>query len=442
MAAGSTSVNSIAEIMQSLPDERLQDLIKLQKAAQKITSILDLDELIDKIVNDIACSFGCVEINVYLHEPESCELVLAGERGCTVHEKGHRLKVGKEGLVGYVASTGQMRYAPDVRRDPYYIACEKETLSEVAVPLHVHGELVGVFTASHSETDAFAPNQLRLFQGLCNHIAVAIQNAVRFQHERTEREKMSREAQEARSIQQALLPKSSPFIPGFEVSGLSISASAVGGDWYDFIDLRDGRWGLVLADVSGKGTAAALLMSATRAMTRSLAEYSCSPAEVLTKLNQLLVDDFPSGRFVTMVYAVLDPAQRAITFANAGHLPPVLVDATGTKFLETEMGLPLGIRRGAYSECKITLQNESRIVLYSDGITEAANPSDEEYGARRMAEHLQRKDASKESLLEDVRLFADGDGLRDDATVILVRANSARASQPLSETAGPSPLSG
>src|SRR5262249_45909843 len=266
----------------------------LQKAAQKISTILDLDELIQQIVTDIACSFGCVEINIYLHEPEQAEMVLAGTHGCTLHGKGARLKVGKEGMVGYVAATGQMRYAPDVRQDPYYIACEEGTLSEVAIPLLVEQQLVGVFTASHPETNAFPPEQLRLFQGLCNHIAVAVHNARRFEQERSEREKMTREAQEARAIQQALLPKSSPFIPGFAVTGLSIPAGAVGGDWYDFIDMGDGRWGLVLADVSGKGMAAALLMSATRAMLRSLAENKCSPAEVLTRLNQLLVQDFPS----------------------------------------------------------------------------------------------------------------------------------------------------
>jgi phosphoserine phosphatase RsbU/P len=424
MSASPTDLGAASEAIRTLPDDRLQDLLKLQKAAQKITSILDLDQLIDKIVNDIACSFGCVEINVYLHEPGSSELVLAGESGCTVHKKGDRLKVGKEGLVGYVASTGQMRYAPDVRQDPYYIACEKETLSEVAIPLHVDGQLVGVFTASHGETSAFSPYQLKLFQGLCSHIAVAIQNALAFQRERSEREKMHREAQEARAIQQALLPKCSPFVPGFEISGLSIPAGAVGGDWYDFIDLHDGRWGLVLADVSGKGTAAALLMSATRAMTRSLAENSCTPAEVLTRLNQLLVDDFPSGRFVTMVYGILDPRHGTLTFSSAGHLPPALIDASGTRFLETEMGLPLGIRRGAFSECAIALQPGSSIALYSDGITEATNTANEEYGPIRMAAHLQGKGATKESLLDDIRQFANGAGLHDDATVIVVRASA------------------
>jgi sigma-B regulation protein RsbU (phosphoserine phosphatase) len=418
---GATFANSGADLIGTLPSDRVQELLKLQKAAQKISSILDLDQLIDKIVNDIACSFGCAEINVFLHEPEHCEMVLAGVHGCSLHHKGHRLKVGKEGLVGYVAATGQMRYAPDVSVDPYYIACEADTRSEVAIPLAVEGELVGVFTASHHDLDAFDADQLWLFQGLCSHIGVAVQNARRFQQERSEREKMSREAQEARSIQQALLPKSSPFIPGFAVSGLSIPAGAIGGDWYDFIDLHDGRWGLVLADVSGKGTAAALLMSGTRAMLRSLAENSCTPSEVLTKLNKLLVEDFPSGRFVTMVYAVLDPARGTLTYANAGHLPPLLVDGAGAKFLQTEMGLPLGIRHGSFSETTVELPEQFRIALYSDGITEATGPDDEEYGPARLAAYVQRPDACPETLLEDVRKFANGAGLRDDATVIMLR---------------------
>jgi phosphoserine phosphatase RsbU/P len=423
MASSGITVQAGPDIVRALPDVGVQELLKLQKAAQKISSILDLDKLIDKIVNDIACSFGCVELNIYLHEPENCELVLAGVHGCTVHGKGHRLKIGKEGMVGYVAATGQTRYAPDVRLDPYYMACEENTLSEVAIPLQVDGELVGVLTASHADLDAFPADQLRLFQGLGSHIGVAVQNARLFQQERSAREKMSREAQEARSIQQALLPRSSPFIPGFAVSGLSIPAGAVGGDWYDFIDLKDGRWGLVLADVSGKGTAAALLMSATRAMSRSLAENSCSPAEVLTKLNRLMVEDFPSGRFVTMVYGVLDPARRTFKFANGGHLPPVLVDDSGVTFLETEMGLPLGIRHGNYSETTVSLGDGARIALYSDGITEATSPIDEEYGAARLAGHLQQGEASMESLLEDVRGFANGAGLHDDATVVMVRSH-------------------
>ena len=402
--------------------EQVEHLLKLQKWAQKITSILDLDVLIDQVVNDVACDFGCVEANLYLHDPQRGELEAAAVHGCTVHPKGFRLKVGEEGMVGYVAATRQMRYAPDVRKDPYYIACEEATMSEVAIPLIVDAQLVGVFTASHHELDAFPREQVRLLQGLCEHLAVAVHNARRFQHERHEREKMSLEAREARAIQQALLPKSSPYVPGFAISGLSIPAGAVGGDWYDFISFDDGCWGLVLADVSGKGTAAALLMSATRGMLRSLAQTCSGPGEVLTRLNRLLVEDFPSGKFVTMLLAVLNPSTRVLTFASAGHLQPLLVDDQGARFLDSERGMPLGLGTGGFSERQVHLSKGSRLVFYSDGITEATGVTDEEYGAERMRDHVLQPDSSADSILADVRVFANGEGLHDDATVIFVRA--------------------
>ena len=406
--------------------EKLAELVRLQKFAQRITSTLDIEELVPRIVDEVAASLGCIEINLFLRDPEKQEFVLAGVRGCTVHGKGHRMSIG-EGMVGHVAATRKMHYAPDVTRDPYYMACEHDTRSEVAIPLQREGDLVGVFTASHCELNAFCPDQLRLLQGLCAHVAVAVHNARRFGNEREQRERMSREAEEARSIQQALLPRSSPLIPGFCVSGLSIPAGSVGGDWYDFIPLHDGRWGLVLADVSGKGTAAALLMSATRGMLRSLAQTGSGPAEVLTRLNKLMIEDFPSGRFVTMVYAELDPSSRVMRIASAGHLAPLLVEPSGHRWINHEHGLPLGISASKFSETEVTLGEHSRIAFYSDGITEAdidsaGIDSGEEYGAERLLAQMQSPDVTPDSLLADVRKFANGTGLRDDATVILVRA--------------------
>ncbi|HET7893448.1 MAG TPA: GAF domain-containing SpoIIE family protein phosphatase [Candidatus Sulfotelmatobacter sp.] len=403
-----------------LPVDLVEDLQRVQKAAQRITSILDLDQLISSVVQEVTQSFGCLETSIYLHDERRGEMVLSGVRGCTLHSTGHRLKIGCEGMVGFVAANGQMRYAPDVRKDQYYVSCEESTLSEVAIPLRVGDNLVGVFTASHPEVDGFPRQQLRILQALCDHIAVAIHNARRLQSERAERADLDREAQEARAMQQALLPKSSPYIPGYVVSGLSVPARAVGGDWYDFIPFPDGRWGLVLADVSGKGTAAALLMSATRGVLRSLAEACCTPGEVLTRLNQLLVDDFPAGKFVTMVYAVLDPSQRTVTFANAGHLRPLLIDHDGEHFLDTERGLPLGLGCGDYSETRIELSAGSKLVFYSDGITEAENVDGDEYGPCRLSAHAARDGSSAVSIVDDVRAFVDGASLRDDASVVFV----------------------
>src|SRR5882672_10053523 len=124
MATSPVPIRSEFVPVRALETSQVEELLRLQKAAQKITSILDLDELIDKVVNDIALSFGCVEANIYLHEEEASDMVLAGVHGCTCHGKGARLKVGKQGMVGYVASTRQMRYAPNVLKDEYYVACE------------------------------------------------------------------------------------------------------------------------------------------------------------------------------------------------------------------------------------------------------------------------------------------------------------------------------
>ena len=402
-----------------LPMEQVEDLLRLQKAAQQISSILDLDQLIDKIVTDVARSFGCLEASLYLHDEATQELVLASVCGCTHYSRGSRKKMG-HGTVGHAAIIGKMHYAPDVRVDPWYIACEPSTLSEVSIPLHVEGSLVGVFSTSHHRLDAFPLAQLQLLRSLSDHIAIAIHNARRFRQEQEHRQRMSREAAEARTIQQALLPRMSPFIPGFTICGFTIPMGEVGGDWYDYIPLEGGSWALVLADVSGKGMPAALLMSATRGMLRSLADTRRSPAEVLNRLNRLMVEDFPSGKFVTLIYAVLDPANRSLKFASAGHLPPLLIDRAGARFLQTESGMPLGLTFGEYSDTEIQLAEGARLLLYSDGITEAAGLDSEEYGPARLCNHMSRVDASTETILAEVRSHANGAGLQDDATVILV----------------------
>jgi phosphoserine phosphatase RsbU/P len=416
MTSAPLSPNQTASFPRSF--DLVDDLLRVQKASHQINSLLDLDQLIDRIVNDVAISFGLVEANIYLYEPDREDLVLVGVHGCTMYEKGHCLKLGKEGLVGHVAATRRMRYAPDVDADPYYIPCEPSTRSEVAIPLLVDERLVGVFTASHPELNAFPPQQLNILQSLSSHIASAVRNARLYEQVRHEREQMTRDALEARSIQQALLPKSSPYIPGFAINGLCIPAGAVGGDWYDFVPMSDGRWGLVLADVSGKGTAAALVMAATRGILRSVAAETCTPSGVLRKLNHLLMADLPPERFVTMIYAVLDPAERTLTLASAGHLQPLLINGHEARFLPTDEGMPLGLGPGEYSETEIKLTPGSRLVFYSDGITEAIGPDEEEYGQYRLKEHLLQPETSAESLLEDVRTFADGCGLHDDATVI------------------------
>lgn len=402
--------------------EVIENLIKLEKATKKINSILDLEVLIDSIVNDVVCSFGCIDASIYLREENRDEMIAASIRGSAAHEKGHCLKIGKEGMVGHVAFTGKMHYAPDVARDPYYLSCNENAKSAVAIPLTVKDRIIGVFHANHPEIDGFCRQQLKLLRALADHIAIAVENARLFGQERERNERFNKEALEAQQIQQQLLPNSSLLLPGFSATGATLPAGAVGGDWYDYIELPGGKWGFVLADVSGKGIAAALLMSATRGVFRAIAENIESPGEVLARINRSLLRDFPAGRFVTMIYGVLDPAQRTFTFANAGHPWPVVLNGTCTQMVETKTGLPLGIADAAYSESTVALSDGARVLLYSDGISEAVNHLQQDYGANRLAELVKHTYVSTEMILDDVRSFSAGQPAFDDATVVLISA--------------------
>lgn len=399
----------------------VQALMKLQRAAQFITSTLDLDVLLERVVNDIAASIGCVEVSVWLRDPEREEMVLHGVRGCSVNKVGTRLTIGRHGMVGHVAATRKMRYATDVRMDPYYVPCEQNTLSAVSIPLLINGSVAGVLCIDHSRINAFSEDQLHVFQALASHIAVAIENARVFREERSHRERLQREADEARAVQQALFLKAVPLIPGFAFETAWHPAGTLAGDWFDFIDLGKDRWGIVLADVSGKGTPAALLMSATRAVLRSMVLVDPSPGRTLAQLSRTLSEDFPVGKFVTMIYAVLDARSREITLASAGHLRPLLVNGE-CSFVEVDTGLPLGLGTSTYPELTLRLDPGTQLLLYTDGVTEAMSSSDEEYGPARLVEHFLTPGACVAGLIEEVSAYRSGSNVTDDATAVLIRS--------------------
>ena len=360
---------------------RIEELYLLQRVAQKINSNLDLETLLDQIVTDVADTFDYKRLAIRLKDDQTDELVIAA------------------GLTG-----------------------EQETRSEVNIPLQVRGELIGIFNVEHTDVNGFTPERIRLLEALAGHVSTAIANARMFQRERLEKERMAKELEEAHDIQSGLFPLSAPKSPGFDLTGVCLPCREVGGDWYDYIPLGDGRVAVVLADVSGKGMGAAFLMSSTRSALRLHAARGLSPKEILFELNKFLVEDFPASKFVTMVYAVLDSAQRRLTFASAGHLSPLFVDSSGARFLEADAGLPLGIMECEFSEHEIAMAAGSRVFLYSDGVTEATNPSREEYGPERILKHATEQTAGVQSLLDDVRKFTAGYPESDDITVVMIAA--------------------
>jgi sigma-B regulation protein RsbU (phosphoserine phosphatase) len=401
--------------------EFTQVLMKLQRATHLIASTLDLDALLDRVVNDIASSIGNVEVAVWLRADDADEMVLQGVRGCKMYQKGDRLRIGRQGMVGYAAATGKMRYAPDVRRDQYYVACEPEVLSEAVIPLKAGGRVLGVLSLDHQEVDAFSTDQLKVLQAIAGHIAIAVANARAFHSERQHRERLEQESAEARAIQEALFLKAVPLIPGFAIETAWHPAGSVAGDWFDFFDLGNDRYGIALADVSGKGMPAALLMSATRALLRTIAPLEPSPSGTLERLNRALIEDFPAGKFVTMVYGVLDARSRELSLASAGHLLPLVINHESS-FLELETGLPLGLALSSYPERKVTISEGTHVLLYTDGITEADNGAGEEYGPARLMEHFLCPGACVNGLIAEVQRFGAASDHIDDATAVLLRS--------------------
>jgi phosphoserine phosphatase RsbU/P len=412
---------SVVTPTESPAKQTICDLLRLQRSAQEITSILDLDQLLESVVTNVVQDFGGIEASVWLKDPEREELVLAAMNGCSLYKKGDRFRIGKDGIIGKVAQTHHAHYAPDVNIEPDYIRCEPEIMSELNIPLHAAGRFIGIFNISHPELNGFSSERIELLEALAGHVGVAIENARIFREEREEKLLLRTEQEEAALIQRELLPKMTPLVQGLRPEAALVPARAVGGDWYDYIPMPNGKWAFVLADVSGKAMAAALLMASVRGMLRSLARVGSSPAEILTELNRILIEDLPPERFVTMILAVYDPQARTITLANAGHPLPVVVRGSHAEFLRTESGFPLGLLEHEYRETSVVLGPDSRLLFYTDGITEAESPLGEEYGAERLLEAALRDGLPPEALVREVCHFAGNGHAQDDATVLVLR---------------------
>ncbi len=395
--------------------EQIRSLLRLNETVQKINAVRDLDSVVQRISDEVGELLGCVETAVWIRDARTNEMVLTCVRGCTCSQAGARLRIGEQGMVGHVAFTGKTRYAPDVRRDKFYIPCEESTLSEIDIPLIHNGEVVGVFTAECSEVDGFSPEKRELLERLAGHMATAIHNARNFTLERNERE-------EARRIQWSLFPKMAPAAENFLVQGLCVPAGDVGGDWYDYFPLPDGRIAVVLADVSGKGMPAALLMSSTRGIVRAFGPFIQKPSDALIRLNQMLVDDLPPEKFVTMILGVLDPKAGTFTYSNAGHPWPIFTNGH-TEYLQDASGLPLGVKEFQYTDNVVQLAPGSRLLFYSDGIAEAESRTREQYGETRLLDFAAKPNLTADGLLNDVEVFTGAKGFADDATVVVIQAN-------------------
>ncbi len=245
-----------------------------------------------------------------------------------------------------------------------------------------------------------------------------------------ERERMLRELEIAKGIQQSFLPESAPILTGYDLEGFNLPAAEVGGDFYDFIPVGDDNWGLVIADVSGKGVPAALFMALSRTLIRASTSGNQDPAESINDANRHICLDSKTSMFVTLFYAILDTKNSTLTFVNAGHNPPFLIsnDTVGITLLQAR-GIALGvIDEIDLKSTKVQLESGSMVVLYTDGVTEATNDQEEEYGVERLTDLAeQMKDHTSREIIDaivaDVTSFACGRPQFDDITIMVLKVN-------------------
>jgi serine phosphatase RsbU (regulator of sigma subunit)/anti-sigma regulatory factor (Ser/Thr protein kinase) len=301
--------------------------------------------------------------------------------------------------------------------------------ARLIVPLVAQGELIGLLNLGQRLSDQDYTSDDR---SLLNNLATQASPAVRVaqlvreqQLEAQRRERLEQELRVARLIQQTLLPKELPALNGWQVATYYQPARAVGGDFYDFVDLPDGRLALVIGDVTDKGVPAALVMASTRAILRAGAQRFTSPGAILEYANDLLCPDIPPNMFVTCLYAVLDPNTGRLQFANAGHDLPYRKSASGVEELRAT-GMPLGLMPGMrYDEREIMLNPDDTVLFYTDGLVEAHNPQREMFGFPHLKALLAQHPgglATINYLLDQLVAFTGPNWEQeDDATLVVLQ---------------------
>jgi len=420
-----------------LPDQELSTVDKLRMLldiTKKISRSLDLDEVLKLVMDTLDSLIHYDAAGIYLIESstdgDEKQYVFKSKaiRGYSISFElvEPRLKLG-EGFIGHVAQTGKPLISADVKTDPRYFPAREQTKSEMVAPIISNDEVVGVFDLESDEFNSYDQDDLSVLQLLASQVAIIIEK-VSLHEQVVEKNRLQAQLEIARSVQLELLPATDPQLPNFDISAYVFPTEEVSGDYYDWVEMFEDQIGIVVADAVGKGIPAALLMSFLRASLRSGVQVGYAPHIALGKVGNLLWDSTESQQFITAIYGILDATNRTFVFSNAGHNPPLLIEPSGEyKFVEYG-DLPLGMFRDThYHQHFIKFYTGQTMVLYTDGITEAANSNDEEYGQERFAKRvLEGINLPANELIDFVRKgvadFTERKFLDDDGTLFIVKS--------------------
>jgi serine phosphatase RsbU (regulator of sigma subunit) len=377
----------------SVPTRDTERLNALYQVADMISATLDQDELLERVLDVIERFLAPDRAGVLLYDKQY-DILLPKiiRRPADTHDD----IIISHSIITQAVAEQSAVLVSDAPRDQRFKASDsvvgQRIHCAICAPLICKDEVLGVLYLDRRRPEnKYGENDLKLVAGIANQAALAIANS-QMHRLLLEQHAQERELEIARSIQQNLLPKSIPNPPGFEISGLSHPARMVGGDYYDVIPLSDGRYVLAIADVSGKGVPAALLIAALRAAVQIEVRAVGSADElvaVVDRLNQMIFRDTNGNMFVTMVLALLDPIESTLTYCNAGHVHPLLCHADGAVESLDTGGCFLGIMPGlAYEHGVVELTPGALLTMYSDGVTDTMNEEQELFGLQRLIDTL------------------------------------------------------
>jgi sigma-B regulation protein RsbU (phosphoserine phosphatase) len=407
-----------------------QTLTVLHEISREITSILDVDDLLERIGHLMkrVIDFQMFTILLWNERTQQLEHRFTSRYGERIVHR-HTVKLG-QGLIGTAAERREPILAPDVRKEPRYVVENPETRSELAVPLIYKGNVIGVVDLEHTRVNYFNEDHLRTLTTLAGQIAISIANARLYQRIHEEEQRMERDLDMAREVQLRLLPHRPPRPQRAEIAARFLAARSIGGDVYDFLDYGPGRTGLAVGDVSGKAAPAALYAALVSGILRSLAAQHLSPAKMLAALNDQLQVRKLDSQYVTMLMAIWDDDNQTLQIANAGSVQPVFISSTPdglhVRTIQAE-GFPLGLfPNAAYEEFTLATRPGDMIVFFSDGIPDAENAAGEMFGTERLAAVLQAQTAPTaesmvDAILAAVSDFQSGTEHFDDETVVVLR---------------------
>ena len=411
-------------------DDRLSTLYRI---SQTFNSSLDLEEVLNRVMDEVIRVTHGERGFLMLYESDG-KMTFQAARGLDQQTiQSPQFQVSR-GILERVVVEKKSILTSDAQTDEWLRQRESvralNLRAVLAVPILLKEECKGViYVDNRIQTGIFRPADIELLEGIASSAAIAIENA-RLYQVAVEKGRLERELQVAREVQSNLIPRKTPQIPGWEFAALWHPARQVSGDFYDFIFLPEEKIGLVIADVTDKGMPAALFMAHTRSMIRASVVGPLSPAEAIASANHLICTDPTEGMFASLFYGQLDPTKSELTYVNCGHNPPLHFRAASDELIELERtGFPLGIVDGSeFSQVVIQFQEGDFLFMYTDGVTEATNPSFELFEKNHLCQILlENKSANAldlQSIIHSaVTQFIGSSEPPDDITLVIVKKN-------------------